>query len=126
MIRDCCRAASGPASDGERGNRGAFHFPARTFTHGRICSAGVHETLGKEFDRYDRYLSVHALQRLEACVGFISGIDLVDAAIVGVGSSEELQGILDAINRAKTMKLNGAELAVQDEDLLNPARWGKA
>jgi aryl-alcohol dehydrogenase-like predicted oxidoreductase len=69
----------------------------------------------------------HALVRqcgvsaLELAISFISNVDEIDTAIVGVARAEELQDIVAAARRA--LPIDAESIAVDDEDLLNPAKW---
>jgi aryl-alcohol dehydrogenase-like predicted oxidoreductase len=70
---------------------------------------------------WDQWLAARKLTPLQACLGYIAGIDAIDQAVVGVVSC----GQLDEILAASATRLDGLpswpELA--DPRLVNPAKW---
>lgn len=73
------------------------------------------------FERWDRLCSEIGGNRLGAALSVVLAQQGIDRVVVGVDSLAQLQQILLTSRRPSVPP--SAALAVQDEDLLNPARW---
>jgi aryl-alcohol dehydrogenase-like predicted oxidoreductase len=73
------------------------------------------------WQRWSQWLRTESLTPLEACVGFASSSPEVGRIVVGVDNLKQLDEILVAL------KARGihppAELACEDQDLVDPSRW---
>lgn len=70
---------------------------------------------------WDRWLAQTGLTPLQACLRYVCGLDSIDRVVVGVDSAAQLdevlsasEGILDSLPAFKPL---------QDDRLINPARW---
>lgn len=72
---------------------------------------------------WSRWLDETGLTPLQACLGYVMGVDGVDKVVVGVDSLRHLQQIL-AASDARLPSLPCWPQAL-DADLINPARWSQ-
>lgn len=70
-----------------------------------------------------RWLDETGLTPLEACLGYVLGIEEVDRIVVGVDSAKQLQDIFSASNSALPSLPNWPEHI--ETDLINPSRWNQ-
>jgi aryl-alcohol dehydrogenase-like predicted oxidoreductase len=69
------------------------------------------------------FFSRHDMTPLEGALSFVSELEDVDAAVVGVTSRAQLEACLDAFRRPHTQKPDFSAAACHAESLLNPALW---
>lgn len=75
------------------------------------------------WSEWTRWLSETGLTPLQACLGYVSGVEEVDKVVVGVNSVKQLQEILVAFHSTLPSLPNW--LQPVDTDLINPGRWNK-
>lgn len=76
-----------------------------------------------EFSSFNRFLSRYGLTPLEAALSFVSDLEDIDAAIVGVTSRAQLAACLDAFHPPSAARPDFSAAACRSESLLNPALW---
>ena len=69
------------------------------------------------------FFSQHEMTPLEGALSFVSELEDVDAAVVGVTSRAQLEACLDAFNRPHPQRPDFSAAACHAESLLNPALW---
>lgn len=72
---------------------------------------------------WSRWLNEAGLTPLQACLGYVLGIEDVDKVVVGVDSVEQLKEILTASHFPLSSLPNWAQPI--DIDLINPGRWSQ-
>lgn len=72
---------------------------------------------------WSRWLNKAGLTPLQACLGYVLGIEDVDKVVVGVDSVEQLKEILTASHFPLSSLPNWAQPI--DTDLINPGRWSQ-
>ncbi|HZL30512.1 MAG TPA: aldo/keto reductase [Pseudolabrys sp.] len=73
------------------------------------------------WDRWHAWLESHKEGAVRACLAYPLSLPGVDRIIIGTDSAEQLQNILTSATLASKVRL--PDLACDDEDLINPARW---
>lgn len=77
----------------------------------------------RELTRYAAFLAAHGLGRIEGALQFIRSVASVDVALVGVAWREQLEQCVDAFRPPTGALPDFAQVACDDERLLNPATW---
>lgn len=75
------------------------------------------------WSEWSRWLGKTGLTSLQACLGYVLGVEEVDKVVVGVDSVKHLKEIL-AVSDAELPSLPNWPQSV-DTDLTNPARWNQ-
>lgn len=70
---------------------------------------------------WDGWVAGAATTRLAAALGFVLAENMIDKVVVGVDSDLQLHEILEAA--ATVGPIPPSDLAIEDTDLINPARW---
>lgn len=73
------------------------------------------------FDRWHDWQRCHEASAVAACLAFPLSFPAIDRVVVGANDSAQLQEILRAT--AQRVETALPDLACDDEDLINPARW---
>lgn len=88
------------------------------------------EQLPEKFTRYSsiwsewkRWLGDTGITPLQACLGYVLGVEEVDKVVVGVDSVKQLKEIL-AASDLRLQNLPNWQQPI-DTDLINPGRWGQ-
>lgn len=77
----------------------------------------------RELAAYADFLARNGISRLQGALQFIRGVDLVDVALVGVTSHEQLQECIGVFEHPPAAPSDYAALASRDDILLNPSKW---
>jgi hypothetical protein len=72
-------------------------------------------------DRWYAWLERHQTTAVRACLAYPLSLPEVDRVVVGIDNAEQLRTILT--EAALALKMPLPDLACDDEDLINPARW---
>lgn len=72
--------------------------------------------------RFHQKLDGMDLSPLQACLGFLNGMDTIDRIIVGVTTQAELEEILTALHTI-VPSTAFADIAIDDPELLDPRFW---
>jgi aryl-alcohol dehydrogenase-like predicted oxidoreductase len=82
----------------------------------------------EQFDKWQplwatwhRWLKEHALEPLQACLGFVLSHSEIDQVLVGVDSLAQMKAIL--ANTGATAEMPPQSLMSDDPNLINPSRW---
>jgi aryl-alcohol dehydrogenase-like predicted oxidoreductase len=73
------------------------------------------------WNKWHEWLQDMDMTSLQACLGFVSSIPLVDRILVGVESADQLLEVIEIMK--KPAIVIPQELASDDLDLINPANW---
>ena len=73
------------------------------------------------WSEWARWLDETGLKPLQACLGYVMGVEEVDKVVVGVDSVKQLQEILAATHSPLPSLPNWPQPI--DTDLINPSRW---
>jgi aryl-alcohol dehydrogenase-like predicted oxidoreductase len=73
------------------------------------------------WDRWHAWLERHQTAAVRACLAYPLSLPEVDRIVVGTDNGEQLKTIL--ADAALALKAPLPDLACDDEDLINPARW---
>ena len=76
-----------------------------------------------EISGFNRFLSRYGMTPLEAALAFVSDLDEIDVALVGVTTREQLRACLDAFRPSRPARPDFSAAACRSESLLNPALW---
>ena len=76
-----------------------------------------------EISGFNRFLSRYGMTPLEAALAFVSDLDEIDVALVGVTSRAQLEACLDAFHPPRESRPDFSAAACRSESLLNPALW---
>lgn len=76
-----------------------------------------------ELFRYAEFLRRNRLNRLEGALQFIRGVELVDAALIGVTAEAQLRDCISAFRASHGSAADFSEIACSRQSLLNPASW---
>lgn len=77
----------------------------------------------EQWQQYDAWLKSYDLSALEACLRSISGISGIDRLVLGLESQQQFEQIRHIMS-LPPLSLP-AHLGVEDEQLLNPAKWSQ-
>lgn len=95
------------------------------FLQGSLLTSGTPKKLmfaDAHFRRFRQFCLTHELSPLEACIAYGKQNTLIDGLVVGVTTAQELQEISDAFEKPYR-GLDFLGLRVDDEELVNPAKW---
>jgi hypothetical protein len=73
--------------------------------------------------RWDEFLATARIPALEACLGFLLATPEISRVVVGVDTPAQCDEIAAAASRPPVMVPE--DLACDDPDLINPARWNR-
>ena len=76
-----------------------------------------------EISGFSRLLSRYGMTPLEAALAFVSDLDEIDVALVGVTTRPQLRACLDAFRPSRPARPDFSAAACRSESLLNPALW---
>jgi aryl-alcohol dehydrogenase-like predicted oxidoreductase len=62
---------------------------------------------------------------LATCLGFASQVPEVDCVVAGAATADEWRGIRSAFEQSQEIKMDFADLAIEDPDILHPGNWPK-
>lgn len=71
--------------------------------------------------RYRHWLSLRGMNQVQAALGFVTGLHHVDRVICGVSDHKQLEELCSAA--APLCSSDFEEFALDDDAILNPARW---
>jgi len=75
------------------------------------------------FDKWYKYLLVNKLTPLEACAIFINNTKSIDKFVLGFDNLKQLNQFLNIKRSLKEKKLEFKNLAINDDNLLDPRFW---
>lgn len=73
--------------------------------------------------RFHEFAREKGMTPLQAALAFVADLKDIDYAVIGVTRHEELQEIAAAFRPQPDLRDSLASFALQDESVLNPARW---
>ena len=73
--------------------------------------------------KYNSELDLAGVRSIEAALDFVLSVPQIDRVIVGVCNVSQLMDIRDAVRTVGQHYLDYADFAVNDELILNPAKW---
>ena len=76
------------------------------------------------WDLWDIWLEKQGLTPLQACLGFVLSWDEIERIVIGIDSLQQISKILEDVETS-TLDVP-ATLACNDEELINPSRWGES
>lgn len=79
--------------------------------------------LKQQITAYHAYLQSHGLSLLQGALAFAASCKEIDEGILGVCSTQELRGTLDAWQGLPRQVLDFSGFACSDERMINPALW---
>lgn len=81
--------------------------------------------LKRQISAYHAHLQSHGLSLLQGALAFAASCKEIDEGILGVCSTHELRGILNAWHGLSQKAFDFTEFACSDERMINPALWPK-
>lgn len=79
------------------------------------------DSVRQHFIRYHEFLRDNCITPIEAALGFVSGLDHVDAIICGVNNHMQLEEICSSCNPLPQSLFS--EFALSDTSILDPSKW---
>ena len=79
------------------------------------------ESIRQHLIRYQEKMRQEGLTLVQAAIGFVAGMDLIDVVICGVNNHNQLQDICSSFRPVPID--NYAEFALSDESIINPSLW---
>lgn len=73
-----------------------------------------------EFKRFEEFVEVQKISKLDACIAFIKSLPL-DGCIIGINSLDQLQSSSDSFQ--KNISLDHFSVKLNDETIIDPRYW---
>ncbi|MFO0795673.1 MAG: aldo/keto reductase [Candidatus Brocadiaceae bacterium] len=85
------------------------------------CIPPCFDTIRNHLKNYHIFLHTEGISPLQAAIGFVMGLDEIDAAICGINNHHQLQEICAVTKPLRGVKFD--DFAVFDESIVNPSKW---
>jgi aryl-alcohol dehydrogenase-like predicted oxidoreductase len=79
------------------------------------------DSVRSHLTQYHGFLDKRGITPVQAALGFVAGLDEVDAVICGVNNHQQLEELCAATTRLQTMDFH--QFAIDDDSILNPSKW---